>query len=152
VIHKLRKLTRLPRHEVLFLVHAAVLLAPLRLILKLLGLQRTQRMLQALLPAPHRDTIASAAQPTAERAAYLVEVAAKYSLSRPACLERSLTLWALMNQRGQSPVLRIGARKPGEDLDIHAWVEQHQVVINDHRDIAADYAVIAEFAAQDRSV
>lgn len=149
MIRKLRKLTRLPYPEWVWLFQAVVLIAPLRLVLRCFGLRRTRHVLHSLFP-PHSR--ATPSEMVVSRLTYLVDVAARHSLYQPECLERSLTLWTLLSRHGFDPVLRIGARKPGETMDIHAWVEYQHVVLNDRTDIAADYTVITEFAAREHPV
>ena len=60
------------------------------------------------------------------------------------CLDRSVFLWFLMNQRGLEGRIRIGAAFDGDRLEGHAWVEVDGNVVNDAPDIAARFSVFDE--------
>ena len=76
------------------------------------------------------------------RVARLVQLAADRGPVRANCLERSLVLWALLRRRGIDSDLRIGARKHGERLEGHAWVEWDGVVLNDADDAQERFVVV----------
>lgn len=66
--------------------------------------------------------------------------AAARALGRANCLDRSLTLWALLRRRGIHAGLQLGARKDQECFDAHAWIELDGVVLNDSDDVRQRYA------------
>ncbi len=72
--------------------------------------------------------------------ARLVGGAAAWSLGRPTCLHRSLTLWWLLRRRGIVSELRIGVRLGQGRLEAHAWVERQGTALNDQADIGRDFA------------
>jgi hypothetical protein len=69
----------------------------------------------------------------------LVQGAAAWSLHRPTCLHRSLTLWWLLRRQGIASELRIGVRKEQGRFEAHAWVERQGVALNDRPDIGQDF-------------
>ena len=50
-------------------------------------------------------------------------------------------LWALLRRIGVEGVIRFGAKKAGESLEAHAWVEWNGVPLNDVADVRSRYAV-----------
>ena len=67
----------------------------------------------------------------AERIAQLVLAASREGLRPSNCLEQSLTLLWLLDRRGITGQLRIGARKFKGMFEAHAWVELGGVPISD---------------------
>ena len=93
---------------------------------------------------PARPT--SRAQPMSPpRAAYLVEIAARYSLARPTCLKKSLVLYALLRKAGIAAKLVIGTTAPQSGFRAHAWVEAAGRIFGGEG--AGKYAPLASFAA-----
>ena len=72
--------------------------------------------------------------------AYCVQGAAAWSLHRPTCLHRSLTLWWLLRRQGIASELRIGVRKQEGRFEAHAWVEHEGVALNDGLDVGLRFA------------
>jgi hypothetical protein len=71
--------------------------------------------------APERPGIAP--RPSPERAAALVEAAARYHLVRASCLARALVLCRLLRRRGHPARLVLaGARFAGR-FEAHAWID-----------------------------
>ncbi|MDG4550418.1 MAG: lasso peptide biosynthesis B2 protein [Candidatus Contendobacter sp.] len=70
----------------------------------------------------------------------LVGGAAAWSLCRPTCLHRSLTLWWLLRRRGIACELRIGVRKEEGRFEAHAWVERQGMALNDQANVGQDFA------------
>ena len=99
--------------------------------------------------------------------ARLVAIASRYSMPRPRCLEKSLLLEALLQQRGIACALRFGVYDgagpgadpgagpcadpgagPGADpgagpLEAHAWVEVRGLPIGDRGDSAPGLTALA---------
>ncbi|HEY9302564.1 MAG TPA: lasso peptide biosynthesis B2 protein [Phormidium sp.] len=75
--------------------------------------------------------------------AKLVEIASRYGLYKPNCLQKSLLLWWLLQRRGIETELRIGVRKQEEILEAHAWVEYQGCVLNDRNDVDQRFAPFA---------
>ncbi len=70
----------------------------------------------------------------------LVQGAAAWSLHRPTCLHRSLTLWWLLRRQGVASELRIGVRMEQGRFEAHAWVEREGVALNDGSDVNLRFA------------
>ena len=70
----------------------------------------------------------------------LVQGAAAWSVHRPTCLHRSLTLWWLLRRQGVASELRIGVRKEQGRFEAHAWVERGGVALNDGSDVGLRFA------------
>ena len=70
----------------------------------------------------------------------LVQGAAAWSLHRPTCLHRSLTLWWLLRRQSIASELRIGVRKEQGRFEAHAWVERAGVALNDGSDVGLRFA------------
>jgi len=135
---KCRRVAALSPGDRLLALHALLLLPPVSIARRLISFRR----LSGLLTRLPRARAVEANEAEARRAAELVaRVAANLPL-RLNCLERSLVLWALLNQRGIVSELRFGVRRDGTRLDVHAWVEYEGVVLNDRPDIGQRYTVI----------
>lgn len=135
-LHKLRRFRALPAADRRTLLAAALLLPPLRLTLRIVGLQRMQRWVE-------RKPLAQAAPLSLEHIQHLgnlVNSASHHSLGPANCLTRSVYLWWLLRRRGVDSQLRIGVRLVKGTLDGHAWVEQAGVPVNDRADVSADFA------------
>jgi hypothetical protein len=57
------------------------------------------------------------------------------------CLVRSLTLWAMLLRRGHLVDLRVGFRKREGKIEGHAWVEHHNIPINEDAAEAGTFVV-----------
>ena len=102
---------------------AFVLLLPLvDLSLRGAGLRRTQRLLGVDENAP-APTVTPAAAASAQRLAQLAAIAGRHGLYANTCLRQALAVQWWLRRRGLPSQLRIGARRNGETLDAHAWVE-----------------------------
>ncbi|WP_017306610.1 lasso peptide biosynthesis B2 protein [Spirulina subsalsa] len=109
-------------------------LPPVSLSLKVLGLKRTQALLNSLPIFPLED---GALPTTAE----MVKVAARYT--RTSCLPQALVLKALLRCQGVESLLRIGVRREGEQLEAHAWVEVQGQPLNQEAEVYQEYQVFA---------
>lgn len=66
----------------------------------------------------------STALAEAERLARAVSLVARFGLTRPRCLVRSVALARLLRaRRTPGAVVRVGVRRTGDDFLAHAWVE-----------------------------
>ena len=57
------------------------------------------------------------------RAQALVGTAANHGFYRANCLRKAITTWWLLRKKGLNPTICFGAKKEGEGLAAHAWVE-----------------------------
>lgn len=104
------------------LLALALLLPLVDLSLRGWGLRRTQRLLG--LDRECADTpIAPEAASAAQRLAQLAAIAGRRGLYANTCLRQALAVQWWLRRRGLPAQLRIGARRNGETLDAHAWVE-----------------------------
>ncbi|MHB8485776.1 MAG: lasso peptide biosynthesis B2 protein [Candidatus Acidiferrales bacterium] len=78
-----------------------------------------------------------------QSASRMLDVASRRGLVRGNCLSRSIALCGLLRRRGIPAQLRIGARKLGDQLEAHAWVEAAGRAINDSDDVQTRYAPFA---------
>lgn len=131
---------RLEAHERRFLVAALWMLPLTRLALSLFGFRRWQSFLKRLVPHSSQPSPAGTATERGALAVRMVRAAARDGLGHPNCLSRSLVLWWLLARQGLAAELRIGARKNGDALEAHAWVELNGVVLGEEDDPHAHYA------------
>jgi hypothetical protein len=131
-----RRFLHLPGSERRDLVTAAVLLPPVTVLLKSIGYQRSQRWLGRLSPPP---SIAGDL-PGARNLGRLVTIAGRRHLAPSTCLSRSLVLWVLLRRRGIDAEIRLGVRKDGAEVKVHAWVEYLGVPLNDADDVAQQFS------------
>jgi hypothetical protein len=119
---QLRRFRKLPPHTRALFVRAAFFLPLLTWRLRHQGFGATREWLQLR----SRKPIARSANEmeqligSVERA---VRAAARHGFGRPTCLQRSLTMWWLLEREGIPADLRIGVRKQAERFEAHAWVE-----------------------------
>ncbi len=78
----------------------------------------------------------------AKQTAYAMAAAVKYGLWKPNCLTRSLALGWFLSRRKIPFEIKIGVpgRKENPAFTAHAWVESSGVVLNDKKDVAAEYS------------
>ena len=116
------RLLRLSAAEVRLLLGAGLTLAATRLAITVLPFGVARRLLQV----PE-----AGGQPTwpPQRLAWAVQATARL-VPRATCLVRALALERLLKRDGQPARLRIGvAKKPGEALAAHAWLESDGLVL-----------------------
>jgi hypothetical protein len=131
-----------PAARGLFL-RAFVLLPMISWSLRLRGCAATQAALSRFLASPGA-TDRLAADEEAARVAQtvrMVRAAARYAFGRCTCLERSLTLWSLLQRQGISSNLRYGARKTAGQLEAHAWIDYNGSALDEGDEPAKRYAV-----------
>lgn len=61
----------------------------------------------------------------------------------PSCLRRSVTLLRELHRLGLAATMHIGVRKPGDDVEAHAWVQVGEVVVNDAPEVTDGYVELA---------
>lgn len=148
IFARFKKLRALPVREWVVLGYSCLLTPVLWVSLRVSGLPRT--LAWAIAP---RQTVQISDSRALNPAALgrLVNIAARYGPIRAACLVRSLVLIRILSGRGVNGTLQIGVRKGGvsSPLDAHAWVEYDGIPVNDHLNVAGDFAV---FDALDTSV
>lgn len=126
-MQKLRKAWELSGEERLLLLKVLALFPLVCLGVRLLPF----RTLVSLLPKkrPSEGKARGSVLDSAERIAYLVEVASRHHFLKPSCLENGLILSGLLNNRGFESNLKIGTYKTNGKFEAHAWVEHQGRVI-----------------------
>jgi hypothetical protein len=130
-----------PASRALFL-RAWILLRLVSIGLTIRGFTGTQTALQKLLPAADRasQTEQEFSPVAIARTVRMVRAAARYGIGSPTCLEKSLTLWWLLERQHIPVALRIGTRMSTGVFEAHAWVERDGVVFDDQEDSYSRYA------------
>jgi len=108
---------RLTRHERRFLVAAWLFLVGAPLALAVMPFRRLQDWAA-------RETAGTRllGTPTPERAAALVEAAARHHFVPTTCLARALVLCRLLRRRGHAARLVVGGARAQGSFEAHAWV------------------------------
>lgn len=141
-INSWRKLKTLSWAEVMLLMQALFLLPLVALGIKYFGFRRFYGAIANF--TPRKDRVQERGGIKEARAiAKLVEIASRYGLYKPNCLQKSLLLWWFLQRRGIESELRIGVRKKGTLLEAHAWVEYQGSVLNDRNDVDQLFAPFA---------
>jgi hypothetical protein len=131
-----------PAEERAFIFRAAILLSLTAVGLRMFGFRRYKEWIEKCSPSrlPSQSFSVEMQRQAAERAVRAVRSVELHGVSRPNCLERSLTLWWLLRREGIDGELHIGARKEDGKLKAHAWVELRGEVLNDSPEIHNHYA------------
>jgi hypothetical protein len=148
-VNQWRKFQALNPAEQRAFLQALLLLPGAALTIKLFGPRSCWR-LAARLRAPNQlilDT--DAAREQAKLTAKMVRAAAGHGIYKANCLPQSLVLWLLLRKVGIIAEIRIGARKVGEQLQAHAWVEQGGVALNEHTEVVEAFPpFVTNFAGE----
>ena len=113
---RLRDLT--PRQRALA-AKAAALQAVVVPLVRVLGFRRVKSLVAGLAPLAKKK----ASDARVDEAAWVAYGVARRSRPRASCVPRALVLWALLRRMGVEGIVRFGARKAGESIEAHAWVE-----------------------------
>lgn len=114
------RLRALPSERRRTLVRASVLLFGVRTALRLFPFATVRRLVARLA----RSNGERAPAPDPETVGWAVEAAGRRLLSHHPCLPQALTAQLMLARAGHPSRLRIGvARRHGERLEAHAWVE-----------------------------
>ncbi len=133
---KVRAARHLPLSVWRFLPSAYAWVMVAALGLRLVGFQRTARLLATGLAAAGRTDASLTA------IARAVDVAARHQPWRVSCLARSLALRRLLRQLGHDAQLRIGVQRSGDELHAHAWVEVDGRPLGESGDALRDFSVL----------
>ncbi|MBE9227079.1 lasso peptide biosynthesis B2 protein [Phormidium sp. LEGE 05292] len=133
-INSWRKLKELSWSELMLLMQAFLLLPLVAFGIKFFGFRRFYGIMANFNDRKDRLQGREGIK-QARTIAKLVEIASRYGLYKPNCLQKSLLLWWLLRRQGMESVLRIGVRKQQENLAAHAWVECQGCVLNDRSDV-----------------
>ena len=133
--------TRSPEDRRLIL-RAALILPITEIGLRFFGFRRWKELIEkfSLSTRPPRTLPISAQREWAGRTVRAVRSAELHGLTKPNCLERSMTLWWMLRREGIEGELHIGARKQCGKFEAHAWVELGGLVLNDDVEVHQHYA------------
>jgi hypothetical protein len=155
MLEPLRRFKNLPPGARGLFLRAALLLPLISLGLRTRGFRSTQLRLQKCLPKIVSGTAISppsAVDARVELTARMVMSAAHRAFRKATCLEKSLALWGLLGRQGIASSVRIGARKFGERLEAHAWVECDGIALNEPEEMHRHYPAFDEtFPILDRA-
>src|SRR5260221_12179931 len=112
----LRRLSELSSGECWLLLQAVFLLPVVRLAL-------LRKRVADLMQIAERKPESSKDDVDPQAAARIVRIAAQHGLYRAKCLEQSLVLRWLLQRQGIDGRIVFGARRNGEQVQAHAWVE-----------------------------
>jgi len=141
-INSWRKLKALSLPELMLLMQALLLLPLVAMGIKCFGFRRCHGAIANVTSRKNwiqeKEGIKEA-----KAIAKLVEIASRYGLYKPNCLQKSLLLWWFLQRRGLESELRIGVRKKETLLEAHAWVEFQGWILNDRSDVDRQFAPFA---------
>jgi hypothetical protein len=142
LLEKWRRFRKRPPEDRTLILRAALILPLTKIGLRLLGFRRWKELIENFsLPSHLSQSLPGDLQrEMALRAVRAVRSVELHGLTNPNCLERSMTLWCLLRRKGVGGELHIGARKEGEQLKAHAWVELGGEVLNDGAEVHQHYA------------
>lgn len=134
---KWRRFRNRPTEDRKLILRAAVILPLTEIGLRVFGFQRWKELIEkfSLPESPAKSMTAELQRETALRSMRAVHSVELHGLTRPNCLERSMTLWWILRREGVDGELHIGARKAGEQFEAHAWVELDRQVLNDGAEV-----------------
>ena len=133
-MNSLKKLAALSFQEWLLLFQALLILPPVTLSLKLIGLKKTQALLTRFSPKPTSNPLTILQAPTEAR--MVNAIAFRLGI---ACLGRSVALWWILRLRGIDSQVCLGVNKEQDEFHAHAWVEHEGNVLNDRPDVRERY-------------
>jgi hypothetical protein len=126
-MQRLRKLRQLTARDWIVLGQAWVLFPVLGLGLYLFAFRTLLTLCRWWSGSGRLDSVL--APEAIDRAAWLTEVAGRYSLVRSTCLKRALVLSILLERRGVSTKLRIGVSRHTGSFTAHAWLEENDRIV-----------------------
>jgi hypothetical protein len=132
---------RSPEERRLILL-AALILPVTKIGLRVFGFIRWRELIEkfSLSPSLSQALPISAQNEPAVRIVRAVRSAELHGLTKPNCLERSMTLWWMLRREGIEGELHIGAKKQDGKFEAHAWVELGGKVLNDDVEVHQHYA------------
>jgi Transglutaminase-like superfamily len=139
---KWRRFKMRPPEDRRLIFRAALILPMTEIGLRLFGFRRWKELIETIsLSTRALQTLPADVQnETAKRTVRAVHSMELHGLTKPNCLERSMTLWWMLRREGIDGELHIGARKQGGRFEAHAWVELNGRVLNDSVEVHQHYA------------
>ena len=149
LIRKLRTFASLSRDERFLALEALVLPLALQVGFRAVGVAGTQNWLRKWAcgkPVPVSELRPEAIIHMARRAQGITR---RLVGSSGTCLQRSMTLWAVLARRGIESELRVGFRRQEGHIEGHAWVEYRGEPVNEAASVVNTYTVTPGQAAFD---
>jgi len=143
MINDWEKFRALTAQERLLLAQAVAALPVVSVGLSLLGWRRLRSILKRRANGGPAQFPRSAEYPL--QAARMSNIAGGGRGLRATCLQRSVTLWWLLDHQGIDCKVIIGVNKDAQVLHAHAWVEHEGQPLNDRSDIRDDFAALDTF-------
>lgn len=101
---------------------------------------RRENLTRWLIDTTEQPPLSHQAERRMDQAALWTNRAARIPFPIARCLQRSLALCLWLEHEGYRPSLQVGARRQGNKLDAHAWVEYRGRVINDRDSVKAVFS------------
>src|SRR5690349_16001042 len=137
LVSRLRKFLRLNPSERWTLAYAMILLPLTGMVLRLVGLRRSQEIFSSFISrnSVRKREQSEAVLTQALHISHLIRLANDHGLYQANCLQRSLVLCWQLRWRGIESELHFGTRKDIGRIEAHAWVEIKGIVLNDSSDV-----------------
>lgn len=71
-----------------------------------------------------------------------IKLAARLHFMTAACLPRSLVLVQMLEQRGETALVRIGVAKTKQGIASHAWVELDGIMVAEAENVSGDFTLL----------
>lgn len=109
-----------------------------------MGYSRLQGAMKKLTPLKtiERKVPESLTLQRAQRIARIVSIASEHGLYKAGCLRKSLLIWWLLRRGGVLSEICFGVRVCNQKLEAHAWVEYHEMVVNDSVNVRERYQIL----------
>ena len=137
-MRRLRKFPVLSGRDRALLLKTFLLLASIKLGLRLLPFQTLRKLLSRFSqPCKAKTQPGDLDSDRLNQLLAAVRISSRYMPGGAKCLARALTTQVLASRNGYAPTLRIGVARDGNgQLEAHAWVEiQSQIVIGQLNDL-----------------
>lgn len=141
---------RLPNAHRALLLQAVIWLAAARIALLFVPFRILAQRFGTLVPGPAQAPADIAVLGTEESAlareiSWAVTRAANYVPFRAVCLPQAIAAKAMLRRRHIASVMHFGvAKKPGEDLEAHAWLDAAQIEVTGYP-VQAGFVEVARF-------
>ena len=112
------------------------------------ALTRRGRLLHPVAASP--SAVSDEAVGRARTISQAVDWASAHGLFRPSCLVRAIALERMLDSAGVAGAsVRIGARRRGETIEMHAWIDLGGTVLGDLPERAGTFTPLRDFSVLD---
>lgn len=137
MINKIKKFGNLQIKQKLIVIESSAILFIIKLLIKIVGLNRTYKMLRILPSLPAKKKISTV---YIENLWRLVFATSKTLPFKTKCIEESITLWIILKTRGIKSHLKIGVNKKSSEFCAHAWIEVDGKPVGNSEDIYNNFS------------